>query len=146
SVSYSVPASGTYEFEPRWRQFGHAYGDYDGDGEPTPADYHAIIAASGHSISSSNYNPAVDLDLNGTVDAVDTNRANSILNTVAVGEGFVCEVDIDDSGTVDSLDMIEFLALFDAADPQADWDGNGLFDSFDVIEYLADFDFGCPWL
>ena len=51
--------------------------------------------------------------------------------------------DLTGDGLVDTRDVIVFLRLWSASDPQADWDGNGTIDTQDFTAYLNDWAAGC---
>lgn len=55
-----------------------------------------------------------------------------------------CRADCDGDGTLDILDFLCFLNLFDAGDPAADCDGDGTLDILDFLCFLNAFDAGCP--
>ncbi|MCC6675822.1 MAG: right-handed parallel beta-helix repeat-containing protein [Phycisphaerales bacterium] len=54
-----------------------------------------------------------------------------------------CLVDFNGDGMVDFADYLEFLNLYDAADPRADLNGDGLVDFSDYLEFLNLYDGGC---
>jgi hypothetical protein len=54
-----------------------------------------------------------------------------------------CDVDYNCDGIVDFSDYLEFLNLFDAADPRADLNEDGIVDFSDYLEFLNLFDAGC---
>ncbi|MEM9559037.1 MAG: S8 family serine peptidase [Planctomycetota bacterium] len=55
-----------------------------------------------------------------------------------------CVADVDRSGALDIFDVILFIDLWSAGDPQADLDSDGAHTIFDVLALLAIFDEGCP--
>ncbi|MCC6679205.1 MAG: PEP-CTERM sorting domain-containing protein [Phycisphaerales bacterium] len=57
--------------------------------------------------------------------------------------GTLCDADLTDDGTIDFTDYLEFLNLFDAADPRADYTGDGVLDFPDYLEFLNHYDAGC---
>jgi hypothetical protein len=54
-----------------------------------------------------------------------------------------CYPDLDDSGTLDLFDFLEFSNLFNAQDPKADCEQNGQFDLFDFLCFTNFFNAGC---
>ncbi len=57
---------------------------------------------------------------------------------------FDCPADLTDDGSLNFLDVSEFLALFGNQDPIADFNNDGSFNFLDVSEFLAAFGAGCP--
>lgn len=55
-----------------------------------------------------------------------------------------CDADLNHDGSLDFFDVLLFLNLFDAEDPQADLAPDGEFDFFDVQAFLQVFAGGCP--
>ncbi|MEL6741266.1 MAG: GC-type dockerin domain-anchored protein [Planctomycetota bacterium] len=85
------------------------------------------------------------LDDIGTPDTGDAAGFGSVVDIGAAefqGTSAACAADIAPPlGVFDIFDVIEFLALFDAADPAADLAAPaGVFDIFDVLDYLASTD------
>lgn len=58
--------------------------------------------------------------------------------------GGLCPVDLTADGALDVFDFLEYLNLFDAADPRAEWDSERFLTLFDFLAYQTDFDAGCP--
>lgn len=54
-----------------------------------------------------------------------------------------CPIDYVPDGTIDFLDYLEFLNLYDAQDPLADLNRDGTVDFSDYLEFLNSFDGGC---
>lgn len=54
-----------------------------------------------------------------------------------------CAIDIDMDGFVNFLDVIAYLALYDAGDLEADWNNNGVIDPNDLDLFLMNFEEGC---
>ncbi|MCC6677580.1 MAG: hypothetical protein IT436_10595 [Phycisphaerales bacterium] len=55
----------------------------------------------------------------------------------------LCPADLNCDGMVDFSDYLEFLNLYDAADPRADFNHDGLVDFSDYLEFLNLYDAGC---
>jgi outer membrane protein assembly factor BamB len=55
-----------------------------------------------------------------------------------------CRADLNDNGVTDTLDMLAFLNLWNAADPVADWNDDGSIDTADVQAYLNAWHAACP--
>ncbi|MCC6677908.1 MAG: hypothetical protein IT436_12250 [Phycisphaerales bacterium] len=51
--------------------------------------------------------------------------------------------DLNGDGLVDFSDYLDFLTLFDAADPRVDYTGDGLVDFADYLEFLNLYELGC---
>jgi len=56
----------------------------------------------------------------------------------------LCPSDVDESGELDFLDVIVFLALAEAGNTAADLDGSESIDEKDVFEFISAFEAGCP--
>ncbi len=55
-----------------------------------------------------------------------------------------CLADFDGNGTVDTLDVLMFLAAWSLGEPDADFNDDGLIDTRDVILFLGVWVAGCP--
>jgi len=91
--------------------------------------------------------PATDLDgLPRRVDigsVPDTGIGPPIVDMGAYEVQVACPIDFTGDGLVDFSDYLEFLNLYDAADPRADLTGDGLVDFSDYLEFLNLYDSGC---
>lgn len=79
----------------------------------------------------------------GRLDGTDLFGSRLYLLTRVDG-GPPCPVDLDEDGTADFFDVLEFLDWFDQGDPRADFAADGVFDFFDFVVFLGLFDAGCP--
>lgn len=55
-----------------------------------------------------------------------------------------CEADLNADGLLNFFDVSEYLALYNAQNPQADLTGEGELNFFDISAYLALYNAGCP--
>lgn len=87
---------------------------------------------------------ASDCNANGVPDAEDiAGGASRDHNRDGVPDECQCVADLNGDGSLNSLDLLAFLNLFDASDPLADWDENGVQNSLDLLAYLNAFNDGC---
>ncbi len=56
----------------------------------------------------------------------------------------VCQVDLNNDGSLNFFDVSAFLSLFGSQDPAADFNDDGAFNFFDVSGFLSAFGAGCP--
>jgi len=90
-----------------------------------------------------------------TVDAATLDRRVNIPSVADTGVGapvvdmgafevqHPCVIDYTGDGMTDFTDYLEFLNLYDAADPRADLTGDGLVDFSDYLEFLNLYEGGC---
>jgi C1A family cysteine protease len=62
---------------------------------------------------------------------------------LAIGPFWDCDVDLNEDGSVDSLDFVLFLNAFTAGDPLADFNADGAVNSQDFVSFLNAFVAGC---
>ena len=55
-----------------------------------------------------------------------------------------CLADLNGDGSLNFLDVSEFLSAFGSMDPVADFEADGNFNFLDVSAFLAAFGAGCP--
>lgn len=55
----------------------------------------------------------------------------------------VCRVDFDQSGVVDSADVVAFVNAWFAQEDRTDFDGSGRVDALDIFAYLTAWFAGC---
>lgn len=139
--SSNILTSGTFTVVQFQRQFGSRVGDYNGDGDATPADYDIVYESLGATIADAGYSAGVDIDMSGTISQFEVDRAEEILDKIVGIQ--VCEADLNSDGLLNFFDISVFLSLLLASDPVADWDQNGLYNFFDLNGYINDFNQGC---
>jgi hypothetical protein len=79
----------------------------------------------------------------GEYDVIVSNVCGDVASqpaTVAIG---ACEADLTGDCTLDLFDFLEFVNLFNSADPKADCDTSGALDLFDFLCYTNEFNAGC---
>ncbi|MCC6679133.1 MAG: hypothetical protein IT436_18565, partial [Phycisphaerales bacterium] len=77
---------------------------------------------------------------------VTTPGGNSNVATIRLvysGPLFPCAADLTGDGVIDFSDYLEFLNLYDAADPRVDFTGDGVVDFSDYLEFLNFYEAGC---
>lgn len=67
----------------------------------------------------------------------------AIVITGAVSEQTPCPADFNGDGTVNSLDVLDFLTAFNDQDPSADMNADGEFNTLDVLLFLNIFNTPC---
>lgn len=55
----------------------------------------------------------------------------------------LCLADINQDGTLDFFDYLDFVAAFSESDPPADFNYDGNIDFFDYLDFVAAFSNGC---
>ncbi|MDF1869627.1 MAG: GC-type dockerin domain-anchored protein [Phycisphaerales bacterium] len=60
------------------------------------------------------------------------------------GWEFICPADYNGDGSLNFLDVSEFLNLFASQDPAADFNGDGNFNFLDISAFLESYGEGCP--
>jgi endonuclease/exonuclease/phosphatase family metal-dependent hydrolase len=55
-----------------------------------------------------------------------------------------CIADFDQSGTVNIIDVVTFVSVWNASDPLADFDNNGILNILDVVGFISLWNQGCP--
>ena len=55
-----------------------------------------------------------------------------------------CRCDVDESAAIDIFDLLAYLGLWFAGDPDADANGDAVIDIFDLLVFLSCWFTGCP--
>tara|TARA_R110002072_G_scaffold101652_7_gene223845 strand:+ start:2531 stop:5356 length:2826 start_codon:yes stop_codon:yes gene_type:complete len=79
----------------------------------------------------------------GTQDVVEAGVDAVMLSNLDC-EDDACPADMNGDGSLNFLDVSDFLAAFGAGEASADFTGDGNFNFLDVSEFLAAFGAGCP--
>ena len=101
-------------------------GDYDQDGDADCADLSSMGSGWNSIIGDGNYRVEIDADLDGDNDSADYDIVYDILQPA----------DVNDDGSVNTQDVVAYLNLFNAQDPEADINGDGVVNSIDYILFL----------
>jgi hypothetical protein len=104
-------------------------------GPGTDACANGVISQCEEIIPNNEVPDQADNDADGTFDQID-NCLNVVnpdqRDTDADGFGNLCDADLDNSGFVDSVDLVLFNQRLESKDRDADLDGNGIVDSIDL--------------
>ena len=109
-------------------------GDLNGDGQISFDDRIAFSAALGTSFGQAGFDPRVDFNGDGVIDAADLAEINTL----------ACIADVNGDGVIDIDDMLLYLVWYNAEDPRADMDGIGGITTDDLDAFVAAFLVGCP--
>ncbi|MCL4741195.1 MAG: S8 family serine peptidase [Phycisphaerales bacterium] len=60
-----------------------------------------------------------------------------IYAAVEKAKSMACTADLNGDGVANTLDLLEFLNLYNAKDKKADWNNDGVFNTLDVLAYLT---------
>ena len=80
----------------------------------------------------------------GTQNVIEGGLDNIRITRFVCEDSSVCPADINGDGSLNFLDVSEFLGAFGVGDSVADFDGNGSFNFLDISAFLGSYNAGCP--
>jgi hypothetical protein len=123
-----VPAPGMIE----WMSYVGGVGDDGGFGIAISADGNPLLTGRTNSI-----------DFAGKNNMFHGGESWGDAFLLELGVAATCYPDLDGNGVLDLFDFLEFVNMFNAADPVADCDHSGVLDLFDFLCFVNGFDAGC---
>jgi len=80
----------------------------------------------------------------GTQNVIEAGLDNVRITRFVCDGSTMCQVDLNDDGSLNFLDVSAFLGSFGIGDSIADFDGNGSFNFLDISAFLSAYNEGCP--
>ncbi|MBX3386064.1 MAG: hypothetical protein KF768_05810 [Phycisphaeraceae bacterium] len=88
-----------------------------------------IVANGGADFDDDLYDPCLDLNFDGTIDASDLAAFDQLPTC--------CPEDVNGDGVVDLADLLDYLGWYNTSDPRADFNGDGTVDLADYLAWLG---------